>query len=185
MITTYTDYINRFILNKGSNGVKSPGEHHFVAAYLVPKLFGINQLVPDYINPDGTKGIMGDIVYFKNGNHHLGIEVKFETIRLTKSEFNSWIVNEDTSQHPEIFIGIGTSGIIILSWHEFRKAYISSVGIAIPQPINKGYGPRKAVNVLFHQGEGKKGYLPKGGSESEAQKYESDFLQLLRNTVSC
>ena len=113
MITTYTDYINRFILNKGSNGVKSPGEHHFVAAYLVPKLFGINQLVPDYINPDGTKGIMGDIVYFKNGNHHLGIEVKFETICLTKNEFNSWIVNEDTSQHPEIFIGIGTSGIIV------------------------------------------------------------------------
>ncbi|MCK4830313.1 hypothetical protein KA005_82105 [bacterium] len=183
MITTYTDYIDRFLLHEGLKGAKSPGEHHFVAAYLMPKLFSINQLVPDYINPDGTKGIIGDIVYFKEGSHHLGIEVKFGTVRLTKNEFNSWIVNEDASKHPEIFIGIGTAGIIILSWHEFREAYLASVGITMPQPISKGYGPQKTVNALYHAGGGN-GYLPKGGSELEAQKYESEFLQLLRDAVN-
>ena len=96
MIPTYTDYINRYILKNGLGDNKSPGEHHFVAAYLVPKLFVINQLVPDYINPDGTKSITGDIVYFKNGSYRLGIEVKYGTIRLTKNEFNIWIVIEDT-----------------------------------------------------------------------------------------
>lgn len=183
MITSYTEYIDRFLLHKGLNGAKSPGEHHFVATYLTPKLFSINQLVPDYINPDGTKGITGDIVYFKNGSHHLGIEVKLGTVRLTKNEFNSWIVNEDTSKHPEIFIGIGTAGIIILFWHEFRETYLASAGITMPQPITKGYGPQKTVNTLFHAGGGK-GYLPKGGSESEAQKYESEFEQLLREAVN-
>lgn len=183
MIATYSDYINRFLIHKGLNGAKSPGEHHFVATYLMPKLFEINKLVPDYINPDGTKGITGDIVYFVNGIHHLGIEVKFGTIRLTKNEFNSWVVNEDTSSHPEVFIGIGTDGIVILSWHDFRRAYISAAGIIKLRPITKGYGPQKSVNVLYHAGNGK-GYLPRGGNKLDSQKNELQFLQLLREAVN-
>jgi len=183
MINSYTEYINRFLLHKGLCGAKSPGEHHFVAVYLLPRLFNINQLVPDYINPDGTKEITGDIVYFNNGRHHLGIEVKFGTVRLTKNEFNRWVVTEDKSEHPEIFIGIGTNGIIILSWHEFREAYLASVGITDPQPISSGYGPQKSVNSLFQENHGK-GYLPRGRNETEAQEYENIFLQLLRETVN-
>ena len=184
MINSYTEYINRFLLHKGLCGAKSPGEHHFVAVYLLPRLFNINQLVPDYINPDGTKEITGDIVYFNNGRHHLGIEVKFGTVRLTKNEFNRWVVTEDKSMHPEIFIGIGTNGIIILSWHEFREAYLASVGITKPQPISSGYGPQKSVNSLFQESHGK-GYLPRGRNEIEAQEYENIFLQLLREIVNC
>jgi hypothetical protein len=180
MIKSYTDYIERYMLSS----LKAPGEHHFVAAYLLPRLFSINKLVPDYINPDGTKGITGDIVYFKNGKHQLGIEVKYKTIRFTKNEFNSWIVREDSSKHPEIFISIGTTGIIILSWREFREAYLSSVKISVPRPITEGYGPLKSVNALFQSGNGRKGYLPKGGNQSEAQDYENKFLQLLRESVN-
>jgi hypothetical protein len=182
MITTYSDYIDRFLLPKGLNGAKSPGEHHFVAAYLLPRLFVINQIVPDYINPDGTKGITGDIVYFRNDVHYLGIEVKFGTVRLTKNEFNSWIVNEDTNQHPQIFIGIGTDGIIILSWHKFREAYLTLSGITNPQPILNGYGPQKEVNVLFKSGNDE-GYLRRGLNKSEAEKLESEFVQLLEKSV--
>jgi hypothetical protein len=184
MINNYTEYIKRFLLHNGLNSAKAPGEHHFVAAYLLPRLFNINGLVPDYINPDGTKKITGDIVYFKNGNHHLGIEVKFETVRLTKNEFNSWVVNEDSSKHPDVFIGIGTDGIIILSWHGFREAYLASINPTVPRLISKGYGKQKSVNTLFQAGKNKRGYLPKGRNESEAQEYESKFLELLREDVN-
>ena len=63
-----------------------PGEHHFVSAYLVPKLFSINQRIPDYINPDGTKGIIGDIVYYQDHEHQFGIEVKFHIASRSNAE---------------------------------------------------------------------------------------------------
>ena len=185
MITSYKEYIGRYLLPSGLNGEKSPGEHHFVATYLVPKLFSINQTVPDYINPDGTKQKIGDIVYFKEGKHHFGIEVKIETIRLTKNEFNSWIVNENTIDHPDIFIGIDTAGIIILPWGEFRNAYLSSVGISEPQPIVKKneYGPLKRINKLFAEGKDGAGYLPNVESDDEGKQYELDFELLLRSAI--
>ena len=183
MIATYTEYIDRFLLHNGLNGVRSPGEHHFVAVYLLPRLFSINKIVPDFINPDGTKKIKGDIIYFENGGHHFGIEVKFETICLTKNEYNSWIVKEGKSNHPEVFIGIGTSGIIILSWHKFREAYLSAVGIVSPRSISSGYGPQKSINVLFEASAGK-GYLPKGSTPSDSVRYEKEFMQLLRNEIN-
>ena len=182
MIANYSEYIDRFLFAKGLKGAKSPGEHHFVAAYLLPKLFEINSIVPDYINPDGTKGITGDIVYFEEGRHSLGIEVKFGSIRLTKNEFNSWIVNEDTSQHPDIFIGIGTKGIIVLPWHEFREAYLSTAEIKEPTAIQQGYGPQKSVDVLFAAGKGT-GYFPRSADNSEAQVNETRFVSRLQALV--
>ena len=184
MINTYSEYINRYITNRGLNGAKTPGEHHFVSAYLIPKLFAINGVVPDYINPDGTKGIIGDVVYYRDGSHHYGIEVKYETIRLTKNEFNSWIVNEETSDHPNLFIGIGTEGIIILSWHDFRNAYIASTNITDLAPIVSGYGPQKSVNTLYNAGNGITGYLPKADNETESNQYESQFIQLLQDAIN-
>ena len=35
---------------------------------------------------------MGDVVYYRDEEHHLGLEVKRGTIRLTSREFNEWIV---------------------------------------------------------------------------------------------
>ena len=52
MVPSYCDYIRDYVHSKGSSSLPTPGEHHFVSAYLVPKLFAINGKVPDYINPD-------------------------------------------------------------------------------------------------------------------------------------
>jgi len=180
MIDTYSNYINRYILKKGLDGAKSPGEHHFVSAYLIPKLFAINKLVPDYINPDGTKEIIGDVVYFNNGSHHFGIEVKYETIRLTKNEYNAWIVSKKTSLHPKTFIGIGSNGIIVLPWHEFRKDYLTSVKITVPKKINSGYGPQKSINVMFDNN--KNGYLPY--SKNKGKENEAKFIKLLQDEIN-
>ena len=43
-----------------------PGEHHFVAVYLLPKF----NKIPDFLNPDGTKGKCGDIVFEKDTQHY-------------------------------------------------------------------------------------------------------------------
>jgi len=161
-------------------------EHHFVSTYLVPRLFEINRRVPDYINPDGTKGIIGDVVYYKDHEHQFGIEVKLETIRLTKIEFNEWIVNNDSSKWPHSFIGIGMSGIGLCSWAEFRAAYIASLKESdknwSPKTIPNGYGPMKSINILFHKFPAGT-FFKKATGHKEAVELESSFIQALRNEI--
>lgn len=136
---------------RGDNPI--PGEHHFVAAYLAPKLFSMNKKVPCYINPDGTKGIRGDIVYYENNQHKLGIEAKLGKIHLTPNEFNQWIVSSDESKWPEIFAGIGETGIVIAPWGEFRETYIKTVRKRrknwVPIKIEKNYGPIRSVDQIL------------------------------------
>ena len=48
-----------------------PGEHHFVAVYLLNKF----KKIPDYLNPDGMKGKCGDIV-FENKNKNIEKQLK-------------------------------------------------------------------------------------------------------------
>ena len=115
MVDTYAEYISRYMMPGGVSGLREPGEH-FVSVYLVPKLFEIRGIVPDYVNPDGTKLIHGDVVYFKDGVQALGIEVKLGTIRLTTNEFNSWILDSHEAQHPDVFVGIGTYGLVVQRW---------------------------------------------------------------------
>jgi hypothetical protein len=149
VLKTYSEYIDLYLSKSGLREKPCPGEHHFVSVYLVPRLFELNQRVPDYINPDGTKGIIGDVVYYKNHKHQFGIEAKIETIRLTKGEFNEWVFNEDSSRWPSTFIWIGSTGIGVCSLAEFRAAYIKSVVKKdqswIPRQITKGYGPMRSV----------------------------------------
>ena len=102
MINSYVEYIDRYLALQGLAGLKEPGEHHFVSVYLVPKLYSIAKIVPDYVNPDGTKSILGDVVYYRDGKHAIGIEVKLGTIRLTAKEFNNWILNPNISEQPNI-----------------------------------------------------------------------------------
>lgn len=152
MIPTYSKYINLYMSRDRKFG-HLPGEHHFVAVYLVPKLFEICRTVPDYINPDGTKAVFGDVVYTKeSGNHHFGIEVKLKTARLTKREFNDWIVEKNGAHWPNVFIGVGSKGVAVTSWMVFREAYVKAVSINkggwIPSRIEKGYGPSTSVDIL-------------------------------------
>lgn len=188
MINTYSDYIKLYLHKSGLGDRPCPGEHHFVSAYLIPRLYGINQRVPDYINPDGTKGIVGDVVYYKDNEHHFGIEAKLNVIRLTKGEFNNWIVNTDGQQWPDTFIGIGTSGIGICSWAEFRLAYIAAVGRTdagwTPRVISRGYGPMKSVNKLFSELSYGKFYRL-GASEKETIQLEESFMEALRTEILC
>ena len=74
MLETYSEYIHLFLSKKGLSNRPCPGEHHFVSAYLVPKLFSINQRIPDYINPDGTKGILGMSFTTKTMNISLALK---------------------------------------------------------------------------------------------------------------
>ncbi|MBE0586460.1 MAG: hypothetical protein IH617_00265 [Hydrogenophaga sp.] len=185
MISTYSDYIRRYILRSKKESPPSPGEHHFVAAYLVPKLFEIAQKVPDYINPDGTKSIMGDVVYYQDEKHRLGLEVKLGVIRLTRREFNEWIVGGERSRWPEVFVGVGKLGVAISPWLEFRAAYIKSVVAKdkdwVPREIGAGYGPQKSVDELMpYLGENCCCWLAPQGQEQEC---EALFLAKLRGHV--
>jgi hypothetical protein len=133
-------------------GSYMPGEHHFVAVYLLPKLFHIYPEVPDYVNPDGTKKIIGDIVYYKDGKHHFGIEAKLTTIRMTAGEFNAWIRLEDRTKHPNVFLAVGTQGLILQTWSRFRAVYraIATEEGRMPRRRLKSgtYGPQLSVNKL-------------------------------------
>ena len=188
MLNTYSEYIDLFLSKKGLKHRPCPGEHHFVSAYLVPKLFSINRRVPDYINPDGTKGIIGDIVYYQDHEHHFGIEVKLGTVRLTKGEFNAWIVNTDTDKWPHLFIGIGTNGIALCSWGEFRDSYISSIQEKDPnwEPVilTDGYGPMKSMNVLLLKLPQNKCHFL-GRTVEEANHREEVFMESLKYEIDC
>lgn len=186
MIANFSEYISRYILRTDKSAPPTPGEHHFVCAYLVPRLFTINGKVPDFINPDGTKAILGDVVYYRDGRHHFGIEVKLGTVRLTKREFNEWIVSEDTNLWPNLFVGISSNGIALSAWSEFRGAYLAAVRAKddnwSPATIGSGYGPMKGVNEL-------RAHLPSGTwfpftvNQADASIHEAAFTAALRRGV--
>jgi len=115
-------------------------------------MFVITGLLPDYINPDGTKSILGDVVYYKDGQHHFGVEVKLGTARLTKREMNEWIVSEDEALWPCVFVGVGSTGVAVSDWRSFRSAYLLAVRQKAPYwnpvKLDAGYGPQKAVDEL-------------------------------------
>jgi hypothetical protein len=165
-----------------------PGEHHFVAVYLIPKLFQLNGIVPDYVNPDGTKGLIGDVIYYKDGAHRCGVEVKLGTIRLTKNEFNKWIVGNDKKYWPNVFLGVGSAGLVLLTWPEFRTRYLQSVRATnpswTPAVISDGYGPVKSVNALLATDE-RAGRFAISADPKVAQKRESKFLNALKHAVGC
>lgn len=186
MIPTYSSYIASYLRGKAKSTLPPPGEHHFVSAYLVPKLYSINQVVPDYINPDGTKEILGDVVYYRDGRHHIGIEVKLGTIRLTRREFNDWIVASEDSSWPTLFVGLGQNGIALAKWSVFRAAYIAAVQKKIPgwlpKAIPSGYGPTKSIDTLLLHLPASATF-PFARALKEATENELRFSRALRESV--
>ena len=185
MISTYCEYIDRYVRRTGRSS-PSPGEHHFVSAYLVPKLFAINSMVPDYINPDGTKFILGDVVYYKNSSHHFGIEVKSERISLSKREFDKWIVETDSRAWPNLFIGIDVTGITIATWKEFRHAYVAAVQDKkcnwSPRTISDECVPTKKVDLLI-QHLAPEAHFRYSAIIGEASELETKFTETLRRSI--
>lgn len=189
MIETYSSYIDTYMVLPKRENRPVPGEHHFVSAYLIPRIFSIRGKVPEYINPDGTKSIVGDVVYYDAGKHQHGLEVKLETIRLTSGEFNNWIVSNESSDWPDSFIGIARKGIVVCSWREFRRAYIKLIQAKkgnekwVPMALEpKKYGPIRQVDLLIpHLGE-ETVYLYESQS-AMALAAEEKFMEALRHAV--
>ncbi len=178
MIATYSDYIENYILTPREG---CPGEHHFVATYLLPRLCGIMKSIPDYVNPDGMMRKIGDVIYYNNGEPELTIEVKFQYVKLTSAQYNSWIVDTDQNQYPDLFIGICSQGICLLSWADFRNLYLNMKEIRRPQPINGGYGPQLSVNLIVERLHPQQFGLQT--RTSAKQLYETNFLARLEAMV--
>lgn len=159
-----------------------PGEHHFVAAYLVPKLIAITGQIPDYINPDGAKAVLGDIVYCHDSAQRLSIEVKLKTVRLTKLQFNKWVIGRNTRRWPTLFVGIGRTGIGLATWRDFRAAYIAAVRktrpLSVTTATDKPYGPFAQVDQLArHLPAG--AWFPIGDSSAKDRSHEKRFTDAL------
>lgn len=130
---TITYYKKRFY-----NTTLNPGEHHFCSIYLLNKF---NRL-PNYINPDGTKKVPGDIVFYRRSgpsidvstiyspgyndsiknNDRFSIEVKYGEIFFTKTQFNMWFV--DNTDKPDFLIALTDNYLFIIEWDIFQKIYI-------------------------------------------------------------
>src|SRR5262245_38664599 len=99
-ISTYSDYIERFIHAEPPPRQRHPGEHHFVSTYLLPRLDRITRRTPYYVNPDGMKRVPGDVIYYSHDHLSLSVEVKYDVIRLTTNEFNRGICDHIRKHWP-------------------------------------------------------------------------------------
>ena len=184
-IPTFSSYIDTYI-----NTVKTSGEHHFVASYLLPRVFTMTGSIPGFINPDGMKHVPGDLVSTDSSLPY-SIEVKLGTIRLTANEFNNWVLNLDSSRGtPSIFVAIGSKGVIVSAWLRFVTEYKKSIERTAPKKIswssmkkNSGqYGPMKQVDSLFDE-------LPDSltfqhsNISAGARKTERQFCSALSNLI--
>jgi hypothetical protein len=183
MISSYCHYIKTYIIDFRRRD--TPGEHHFVAAYLVPKLYEVTSKVPRYINPDGMKpSIPGDIVYYDK-DEPFGIEVKLGTIKLTSSQHNRWIATVKPSAKPNLFIGIWKEGLVVAPWDQFREAYIETVRHRTtwnPGPIDT-YGPGCQVVAIASQLRNE-AWFPFSSSAEEILVREERLTKLLKQYLS-
>jgi hypothetical protein len=133
MIDTYKQYVEKYI-KPYINGIL-PGEHHFVAIYLAPKIYKATNYIPLYINPDGMKKVPGDLFYKEND---VSIEVKYFKINFTNYYWMEWIKDINctsdiaTKKCPKYFIGVSDKGIIFEDWKSFvcnYKTMIRETGV--------------------------------------------------------
>ena len=98
-------------------------------------------MIPDYINPDGMKNIPGDIVYLER---NIYIEVKYDKLQFTKTQYKNWIFNEQ-NERPNYIICIHNKGVLIQEWEIFRKKYMhileKLMNISLISLLNKKYTP--------------------------------------------
>ena len=121
------------------NNICPPGEHHFVAVYLLNKF----KRIPDYINPDGMKGKCGDVI-FENKDKSFCIEVKIgkTSFSFSKSENNSWFVYKK-STFPSYLIALTNNYLFIIKWNDFSDVFIR---LKNPQIINSKSGNSRRIS---------------------------------------
>jgi hypothetical protein len=131
--------------------------------------------------------LIGDIIYFVDGRHKFGIEVKFNAIRLTRREFNAWIVGNDPALWPDVYIGVGSNGVTLTSWTEFRNHYCACIREQnpewVPSEILQGYGPHKSTDK-FGAIKGMRGHFPVAKTPAEALERESHFVDALARALA-
>lgn len=106
-------YVKRFFPYQDDKEMFYPGEHHFVALYLLPLLIK-NKINPEdifYVNPDGMKSKRmkttirpNDLSFFHNGKIR-GIEVKYSkksTIEFSPTQYVSLCSNQSKSSSDVI-----------------------------------------------------------------------------------
>lgn len=108
------------------NGDNVPGEHHFVAVYLLNK---INE-IPDYVNPDGMKGSLSGDIGFKRGENLLfSIEVKLgkknnkSSISFTASQYEKWFIKSEDKGIPNYLIVLIADSFFIINFPLFVEKY--------------------------------------------------------------
>lgn len=108
------------------NGDNVPGEHHFVAVYLLNK---INE-IPDYVNPDGMKGSLSGDIGFKRGENLLfSIEVKLgkknnkSSISFTASQYEKWFIKSEDNDIPNYLIVLLKNSFFIIKFPLFVEKY--------------------------------------------------------------
>lgn len=108
-----------------------PGEHHFVAVYLLNKF----NKIPDYLNPDGMKGSLSGDIGFKKENKSFSIEVKLgkknsmSSISFTASQYEKWFVKSEDI--PNYLIVLIKDSFFIIEFATFvikyQKEYQSEI----------------------------------------------------------
>ena len=156
---TIAEYKNNYFNSKNC----IPGEHHFVAVYLLPKF----QFIPDFLNPDGTKDICGDIV-FKNKDDIFSIEVKIgnPSICFSKKEKNSWFVEKE-KLHPNYLIILTRNYLFIIKWQQFFDSFSSLLDKRIESKT--GNSKRISEQLLLDKCSGS-AYKIENGVETKLNK---------------
>ena len=116
-----------------------PGEHHFVAVYLLQYF----KQIPDYVNPDGTKNFCGDIGFYKK-SELFSIEVKLgkKSFNFSKNENNNWFVYQ-THPLPNYLIALTSNYLFIVEWKIFSKIFVY---LRDPKLITDGYKNSQSIS---------------------------------------
>lgn len=180
MLKTYSQYIALYIREKPPRNKRHPGEHRFVAAYLLPRLNQVTKRMPYYVNSDGMKRIAGDVVYYSGARLCLSFEVKYNVVPLTNNEFNRGICEREGKDWPTVFIGVCAEGLVILEWREFRRRYLRlKYRSQVPGRIRpRSYGLLLDVARLIETGGD--GIFPFRDDSAAANRVEAGFRKALR-----
>ncbi|GEM_PF-4296981 len=123
-----------------------PGEHHFVAVYLLSKI----KEIPDYVNPDGMKGsLQGDIGF---GNNTFSIEVKLgkknsmSSISFTASQYEKWFIKSEDKDIPNYLIVLLKDSFFIIKFPLFVEKYKGIYKSEIKEFKNKNGKKKNSPN---------------------------------------
>lgn len=207
MVETYSDYIRDFITAYSGKKSSPPGEHHFVALYLLPRFqdaaFFAFAKEAEYINPDGTKKVEwqnetycvpGDLVFLVQGKF-LGIEVKLSfaktpKFRPTKEQYHKWI-RDSKAPKPKVLVFVCPKGILLFLWSDFAEVYKATIyPKGLPDRLEKvaeqkdeeKYALPIGWEDLLKSGRGKK-FTFEANDITEKKRLEIHFIAVLRQML--